>query len=94
MIAIGDWAALAPLSAYPIGTSAYPDRSATLIVERPALSVEGARLTGPGIKDAASLSLPETQAFQANHAQFPLGLDFIFTSADRLAALPRSTEVS
>ena len=94
MFAIGDWAALAPLSAYPIGTSAYPDRSATLIVERPALSVEGARLTGPGIKDAASLSLPETQAFQANHAQFPLGLDFIFTSADRLAALPRSTEVS
>ena len=93
MFAFGTWEALAPLSAYQIGTSEYPDRSATLIVERDSLGA-GSTLIGPGIKDRASLSLPEQAAFQANRALFPLGLDFIFTSGDQLAALPRSTEVS
>ncbi|WP_112323008.1 phosphonate C-P lyase system protein PhnH [Oceanibium sediminis] len=93
MFALGNWDALAPLDAYPVGTSEYPDRSATLIVETPELAAEGVTLKGPGIKDSAALSLPETAAFQANAALFPLGLDFIFTSGARIAALPRSTEV-
>ncbi len=93
MFAIGTWEALGPLSAYPVGTADYPDRSATLIVEREELG-EGAKLTGPGIKEVASLNLPEIAVFQDNHALFPLGLDFIFTSGSQLAALPRSTEVS
>jgi alpha-D-ribose 1-methylphosphonate 5-triphosphate synthase subunit PhnH len=41
----------------------------------------------------AALSLPEVAAFQANARAFPLGLDFLFTCGDRLAALPRSTRV-
>ncbi len=94
MFAIGTWEALAPLSSYPIGTSEYPDRSATLIVESADLAASGARLTGPGIKEEAQLSLPDLAAFQSNRALFPLGLDFIFTCGDRLAALPRSTKVS
>lgn len=94
MFALGTWKALMPLSAYPIGTPSYPDRSATLIVECPDLTATGATLRGPGIKSEAALSLPETAAFQSNRARFPLGLDFIFTCGDRLAALPRSTEVS
>lgn len=93
MFAIGDWDALMPLSAYPIGTSEYPDRSTTLIVECAQITQTGATLRGPGIKSQAALSLPETEAFQSNHALFPHGLDFIFTSGARLAALPRSTEV-
>lgn len=93
MFALGTWAALLPLSSYPIGTSEYPDRSATLIVERPDIALSGATLKGPGIKDSATLSLPDIQAFQQNHALFPLGLDFIFTSGSQTAALPRSTEV-
>ena len=93
MFALGTWKALMPLSAYPIGTAQYPDRSATLIVETPDLTQTGATLTGPGIKTTASLSLPDAAAFQANRAYFPLGLDFIFTSGDRLAALPRTTKV-
>ena len=92
MFAVGGGEEL-PLCAYPVGTSEYPDRSATLIVECADLSASGATLTGPGIKDRAGLSLPETQAFQANRALFPLGLDFIFTCANRLAALPRTTRV-
>ena len=94
MFALGTWDALGPLSSYPIGTSEYPDRSATLIVECADLAADGATLTGPGIRNTASLSLPETQAFQDNAALFPLGLDFVFTSDDRIAALPRSTKVS
>ena len=45
--ALGDWEALAPLSDYPLGSDGYPDRSATLIFELPALTAMGARLTGP-----------------------------------------------
>ncbi len=93
MFAVGTWDALTPLAVYPIGTSEYPDRSATLIVACSELAA-GTTLTGPGIKDQATLSLPEVEAFQANRTLFPLGLDFIFTCGERLAALPRSTEVS
>lgn len=93
MFALGTWEALAPLSAYSAGSAQYPDRSATLIVECARLEPSGATLRGPGIKAQAALSLPETAAFRANHARFPLGLDFIFTAGSRLAALPRSTEV-
>ncbi len=91
---LGRWDDLGKLSQYQIGTSEYPDRSATLIVELPSLEAAGATLTGPGIQTTAALSLPETAAFQTNHGQFPLGLDFIFTCGDQVAALPRSTEVS
>lgn len=94
MFAVGTWDALVPLAVYPIGTSEYPDRSATLIVECSDLAASGATLRGPGIKDQAQLCLPELEAFQANRSLFPLGLDFIFTCGARLAALPRSTEVS
>ena len=94
MFAVGSWTALGPLAAYPVGRSDYPDRSATLIVECAGLQAEGATLTGPGIKDTGALSLPEVAAFQANAALFPLGLDFIFASGSRLAALPRTTQVT
>lgn len=91
--AVGSWAALCPLAAYPHGTAEYPDRSASLIVEMAALSAQGARLRGPGLKDAVTFSLPEVAAFRANARTYPLGLDFYFTAAARLAALPRSTQV-
>lgn len=94
VFAVGTWDALNPISAYPIGTAEYPDRSATLIVESADLSKSGAKLEGPGIKSAASLALPDVQAFQNNNALFPLGLDFILTCNSQLAALPRSTKVS
>ena len=91
--ALGGWGDLQPLSRFNIGDPSYPDRSATLIVETDRLVNEGPRLTGPGIRDAIRLSLPETAAFKANRALFPLGFDTILTCGDRLAALPRSTVV-
>lgn len=90
---LGEWDAI-DRDRLMIGTSEYPDRSATLIVEMPELSSEGATLTGPGIKDTHSFGLPETEAFQRNRALFPLGLDFFFSNGSKLAALPRTTLVA
>ena len=92
MFAVGAWQDLT-LSDFSIGTAEYPDRSATLIVEVPTLENDGATLAGPGIKDTAQLSVPDTNAFKENRLNFPLGLDFIFTCGARLAGLPRSTRV-
>ena len=92
--ALGQWSDLLPLNQYSKGTPDYPDRSATLIVELHSIDANGATLRGPGIENEALFSLPERAAFQENAKLFPLGLDFIFTSGNRLAALPRTTEVS
>jgi len=94
MFALGTWDTLGPLGHYRIGTSEYPDRAATLIVEMDALKADGAALRGPGIKDVSRLNLPEIAAFQANRRQFPLGFDCYFTCGDRMAGLPRSTRVT
>ena len=53
MCALGDWAALQPVDRFAVGAPEYPDRAATLIVEAPSLAMQGARLNGPGIRDAA-----------------------------------------
>jgi alpha-D-ribose 1-methylphosphonate 5-triphosphate synthase subunit PhnH len=94
--AVGAWGELAPLAQWPAGGPAYPDRSATLIVELDAL--EGGpqfRLAGPGIAGTRTFApaLPEGAAAElaANAARFPLGVDLILAAGDRLAALPRST---
>ncbi len=90
---LGDWADLLPLDRFRQGSPDYPDRSATLIVEMRELTAEGATLTGPGIRDSACLSLPDRAAFRDNATRFPLGVDFLFTAGDRVAALPRTTQV-
>lgn len=92
MFALGVWDALS-LAELPLGTAEYPDRSATVIVEHQTLSNDGAGLRGPGIKEKTTLSLPDSRAFETNAALFPIGLDFIFTCDNRLAALPRTTRV-
>lgn len=92
--AVGTWEDLLPVDRFRIGTPEYPDRSTTLIVEMPQLDPKGAVLRGPGIKETATLSLPDVQAMQDNSVLYPLGLDFFLTCADRVAALPRSTQIT
>ncbi|WP_121067954.1 phosphonate C-P lyase system protein PhnH [Chachezhania antarctica] len=92
--AVGTWDALQPLDRFAIGTSEYPDRSATLFAEVPVLAPEGATLKGPGIRNTARLSLPETGALQDNATLFPLGFDVYFTCGTALAGLPRSTQIT
>ncbi len=91
--ALGQWEALWPLDQYAHGTPEYPDRSATLIVEMADLEAAGDKLSGPGIRDTAALSLPDAGAMRTNAARYPLGLDFFLTCGGRVAALPRSTKV-
>lgn len=94
-------AAAAPeLAAFNQGDAKYPDRSTTLVFQLPALE-GGPRvtLTGPGIKDEASLALAGLpngfwEQVQANHSKFQFGVDLIFVAGDRLTALPRSTRVT
>lgn len=92
MFVLGRWEDL-PLDRCALGTPDYPDRAATLIVEVETLENAGATLSGPGIKGATALSLPERAAFQANARHFPRGLDFILTCGDRLAGVTRTTRV-
>jgi alpha-D-ribose 1-methylphosphonate 5-triphosphate synthase subunit PhnH len=90
----------APLAAFHQGTPEYPDRSATLIWQVESLEAgRGVLLTGPGIRAGTRLhvdGLPRDfwPQWRMNHRQFPLGVDVMFVTTDRLAALPRSTEVS
>ena len=96
VVAIGSWQDFTPLSAFPVGSAEYPDRSTTLITEVGSLGREGSnacRLTGPGIQDFCTLCLPDPALMQANAALFPLGLDFILTLDSSVAALPRSTKI-
>jgi alpha-D-ribose 1-methylphosphonate 5-triphosphate synthase subunit PhnH len=91
--ALGTWAALLPVDRFAIGLADYPDRSATLIIEMPAITASGMVLRGPGIETSAQLSLPEIAAFTANRAHFPRGFDAFITAGDLIAGLPRSTIV-
>lgn len=93
VFAVGRWPDLAPSNRFAVGQPDYPDRSTTLIVAMDNLASAGTRLTGPGIETESWLSLPDTAAFQANRALFPMGLDFVLTCGDRMAAVPRSTRV-
>ncbi len=92
--AVGRWDDLMPLETYKVGTSAYPDRSATLVVELTSLEPVGAKLRGPGIKDSARLPLPDVGALQRNASQYPLGVDLMLVCENKVAALPRSTQIS
>lgn len=92
--AVGTWAALLPLDRYAIGTAQYPDRSATMIVERETLAAVGQRLSGPGIPGHRRFALPEMATFERNAERFPLGIDFYFTAGDQVAGLPRTTKVT
>lgn len=91
--AIGDWASLQPVSRFALGDPAYPDRSATLVIEISSLDAKGTSLRGPGIKTTADLPLPETAAFVENSGLFPLGFDCFLTAGSDVAALPRSTKL-
>ncbi|WP_119459000.1 phosphonate C-P lyase system protein PhnH [Rhodospirillaceae bacterium SYSU D60014] len=96
---IGDGTALGPLIRFTVGTDAYPDRSATLIVEVGELREGGPlRLRGPGIETEHRLTvegLPDGfwRAWRENVDRFPEGVDMFLTCGARLCGLPRTTIV-
>lgn len=96
---MADASAAPPLHAFGIGDPLYPERSATLILQLPALEGGPAlRWTGPGIKGWALVSpqgLPPdfVRQWAGNHALYPSGVDMIFVAGDAVMALPRGVAV-
>jgi alpha-D-ribose 1-methylphosphonate 5-triphosphate synthase subunit PhnH len=98
-VAEGD--AMPALSSLDAGTDAYPDQSATCVVEVGALDgaeTDGFVLTGPGISTEQALSvhgLPDdfVTQWEANHARFPRGVDLFLATTTHIAGLPRTTRV-
>jgi alpha-D-ribose 1-methylphosphonate 5-triphosphate synthase subunit PhnH len=88
------------IEAFGLGTSDYPDRSATIVIQVESLRAgPPLALSGPGIRDTQVLhatGLPEDMPARlvANRALFPRGVDFILASGDEIAALPRSVRLA
>jgi alpha-D-ribose 1-methylphosphonate 5-triphosphate synthase subunit PhnH len=87
-------------AAFNLGTSDYPDRSTTLVLQVDKLeSGAGLVLTGPGIRErtrlqAAPLPSDIVARLAANRALFPRGIDLLLATDDAVAALPRSIRVA
>ncbi len=80
------------------GTSEYPDRSTTLIVQIDGFSGDSMTLRGPGIKmscEFAASPLPADFAarMRENRALFPRGVDVVLIAGQQIAALPRSVMI-
>jgi len=84
---------------FNIGTTDYPDRSTTIVLQVDSLGAEkGLVLSGPGIRDRSALSaapLPSDMRdrLARNRSLFPQGIDLILATHDAIAALPRSLRV-
>ena len=89
----------ASFDGFAIGTDAYPDRSATLLIEVPVLGAGSSRTwRGPGIDGRASVAIGGLgadfwRAWTENHALFPCGVDIVFAAGSQLLALTRSIAV-
>jgi alpha-D-ribose 1-methylphosphonate 5-triphosphate synthase subunit PhnH len=91
---------LPSLSRMQKGSDAYPDQSATCVIEVNSLQTDavGWRLQGPGIPAERNLrvrGLPPDFAAQwaYNHAEFPRGVDVFLTTPTQIAGLPRTTRI-
>jgi alpha-D-ribose 1-methylphosphonate 5-triphosphate synthase subunit PhnH len=104
-VASGD--ALPPLAGFAQGSDAFPDQSATCVVDVPALGGSGNgqgswTLRGPGIDGTVTLGiggpLPQPASgfaaqWAANHAAFPRGVDVFLAAPAHIAGLPRTTAI-
>lgn len=91
-------AALLPLLSS--GDERYPDRSASLLIDVPALQGgRKVRLSGPGIRgevtiSPAGLGDPFWRLMSDNHRRYPLGVDCFLCCGQDVIGLPRSIAVS
>jgi alpha-D-ribose 1-methylphosphonate 5-triphosphate synthase subunit PhnH len=90
---------LPALDAFAAGSEAYPDRSATLVVQVPSLEAgRGWTLSGPGIRstrclEAGGLGDEFLAQWAQNRKGFPCGVDLFLACGTLLAGLPRTTRV-
>ncbi|MFA6264909.1 MAG: phosphonate C-P lyase system protein PhnH [Pseudolabrys sp.] len=95
---IADGRALPDFARFAQGTSEYPDRSTTLIIQIDGFTGETMTLRGPGVKatrNFAASPLPADFAarMRENRALFPRGVDVVLVAGREIAALPRSVTV-
>ena len=96
---ISDGAVLPPLERFALGTSEYPDRSTTVILQVESLDAgRSFELRGPGIDGAATLqaSIKPLDLFERlrfNAPLFPRGIDVVLVADDSLVAIPRTIRV-
>ncbi|MER9048064.1 phosphonate C-P lyase system protein PhnH [Mesorhizobium sp. M0923] len=96
---VADPMAMPRLPKFCLGTELEPQASTTIVVQVP--SFTGgllARWRGPGIQheiSAAIEGLPSWfwEDWQLNQADYPIGVDVLFTSGNAVIALPRSISV-
>jgi alpha-D-ribose 1-methylphosphonate 5-triphosphate synthase subunit PhnH len=92
-------AVMPPFAIFAQGSSEYPDRSTTLVLQVAHLAEgDGMTLRGPGIAGARRLAVWPLPAdflarLVANRAQFPRGVDILLAANDSVAGLPRSLHV-
>jgi len=96
---IGDAANLPAFDRFAFGSSEYPDRSTTLILQVDSLTQGPAfELKGPGIDGTALLQamIQPRDLFARlaiNEALFPRGIDVVLVHDDAIAAIPRTTRL-
>lgn len=89
------------LAGFKRGSLEYPDTGATILylVEELSDTSGGIELSGPGIRDIASLritgfNLNELRLLKQVNGEFPLGLDVIFLDrSGHIACIPRSSQI-
>ncbi|OAF07826.1 carbon-phosphorus lyase subunit PhnH [Bradyrhizobium centrolobii] len=97
---IAEGTALPPLERFALGSSEYPDRSTTLILQVDGLDAgRSFELRGPGIDGVATLQATIRPAdlferLSVNEALFPRGIDVVLVSDDSVVAIPRTTRVA
>ncbi|MBC7585623.1 phosphonate C-P lyase system protein PhnH [Tardiphaga sp. vice352] len=85
---------------FSFGTSEYPDRSTTIILQVASLTEGPAYgLRGPGIDGTAilhaTIGLPDwLDRLALNATLFPRGIDLVLVSDDRVVAIPRTTRLT
>lgn len=96
---ISDGAALPAFERFALGTSEYPDRSTTVIIQVDSLD-EGRsfELLGPGIDGSAKLkaSIKPFDLFERLHINetlLPRGIDVVLVADDAVVAIPRTARV-
>jgi alpha-D-ribose 1-methylphosphonate 5-triphosphate synthase subunit PhnH len=97
---IGEPRNLPALDRFAFGSSEYPDRSTTLILQVDSLSRGAAyELCGPGIDGATALtaSIEPRDLFArlaVNTTLFPRGIDVVLVAGEEIVAIPRTTRVA
>jgi len=96
---ITDLSTMPPLTAFHWGAAEYPEASASLLIQLPALTgPTTVTWQGPGIREAIALQTPLPTGFwqqwQEMTASYPLGLDVWCLADDQVMGLPRTARVT